>query len=43
MQEIRKAIENSEHDGDLIDGEALSKACWEIVQDNNLNLDEMVY
>jgi hypothetical protein len=43
MQEIRKAIENSEHDGDLIDGETLCKACWEIVQDNNLNLDEMVY
>lgn len=43
MEEIKKAINHSTHEGDLIDGEALSKACWEIVEENNLNLDEMVY
>lgn len=39
MEEIRKAAD--EHDS--INPETLLKACYEIVQDNHISLDEMIY
>lgn len=39
MEEIRKAVKESRK----IDGEKLLADCSEIIQDNNLSLDEMIY
>jgi hypothetical protein len=39
MEEIRKAVKESRK----IDGEKLLADCSEIIQENNINLDELVY
>ena len=39
MEEIRKAVKES----DVIDGEKLLADCFEIIQENHISLDEMVY
>lgn len=39
MEEIRKAVKES----DMIDGEKLLADCFEIIQENHISLDEMVY
>lgn len=39
MEEIRKAAKESRK----IDGEKLLADCSEIIQENNINLDELVY
>lgn len=39
MEEIRKAVKES----DMIDGEKLLADCSEIIQDNHISLDELVY
>lgn len=39
MEEIRKAVKES----DMIDGEKLLADCFEIIRENHISLDEMVY
>lgn len=39
MEEIRRA---NKEDG-VVDGDRLLSSCWEIIRENNLSLDEMVY
>ncbi len=39
MEEIRKAVKES----DMIDGEKLLTDCFEIIRENHISLDEMVY
>ncbi len=39
MEEIRKAVKES----DMIDGEKLLADCSEIIQDNHISLDELIY
>ena len=39
MEEIKKTLREE----GVIDGDKLLDSCWEIIRENNLSLDEMVY
>lgn len=39
MEEMRRAVREQS----VIDGDKLLGSCWEIIRENNLSLDEMIY